>query len=210
MRSTLTQVAAAMLVFCGLLMVAGALRGTPVQPAHAAELPVAAASPAAEPAVFTEEAAVLPESEPATISIPKIGVKTATIDPVGLNADQTIEVPPLSEPDLVGWYKHRPTPGERGAAVLVGHVDAYGKPAVFHRAHTLEPGDSIEVARADGSTATFAVDSLERVDKDAFPTQKVYGPADAAELRLITCGGEFDPATGHYEDNVIIYAHLVS
>jgi len=29
-------------------------------------------------------------------------------------------------------------------------------------------------------------------------------------LRLITCGGVFDSATGHYLNNVIVYAHLVS
>ncbi|GAA4062136.1 class F sortase [Nonomuraea soli] len=206
------QTLAAILVFCGCLMVAGAIKGEPL-PAQAAEKrPVAAATTRApEPVgMFAEEVAELPESEPVSMSIPDIGVKDAVIDPVGLNADQTIEVPPLAEPGLVGWYKHRPTPGEAGGAVLVGHVDAYGKPAVFSKVHDLRPGAVITVDREDGTTARFAVDALEQVGKDAFPTGKVYGKTDAAELRLITCGGAFDQATGHYEDNIIVYAHLVS
>ncbi|MFC4058137.1 class F sortase [Planomonospora corallina] len=164
--------------------------------------------PAAGKPAFTA-AEPLAASEPVGLDIPAIGVKGAPIDPVGLNPDQTVEVPPLNRPELVGWYKHRPTPGEAGPAVLLGHVDAHGRPAVFAKAHTLAPGDTIRVRRADGRTAVFAVDDLERVDKDAFPTDKVYGETSAPELRLITCGGAFDPATGHYEDNVIVYAHLV-
>ncbi|WP_449063467.1 class F sortase [Planomonospora algeriensis] len=161
---------------------------------------------AGKPAFGTAEA--MSGSEPVSLDIPAIGVKGAPIDPVGLNADQTVEVPALDRPELVGWYKHRPTPGEAGPAVLLGHVDAYGKPAVFARTHTLKPGDTVKVKRADGKTAVFTVDELERVDKDAFPTDRVYGETAAPELRLITCGGAFDAATGHYEDNIIVYAHL--
>ncbi|WP_196466769.1 class F sortase [Planomonospora sp. ID91781] len=161
---------------------------------------------AGKPAFTTAEA--MTGSEPVSLDIPAIGVKGAPIDPVGLNADRTVEVPALDRPELVGWYKHRPTPGEAGPAVLLGHVDAYGRPAVFARTHTLEPGDTVRVKRADGRTAVFTVDELERVDKDAFPTDRVYGETATPELRLITCGGAFDPATGHYEDNIIVYAHL--
>ena len=42
--------------------------------------------------------------------------------------------------------------------------------------------------------------------KDRFPTETVFGPAPYAQLRLITCGGTFDYATGHYLSNTIIYA----
>lgn len=46
--------------------------------------------------------------------------------------------------------------------------------------------------------------------KSIFPTLRVYGPAPTAQLRLITCGGTFDPQTGHYLSNVVVYATLVS
>ena len=48
-----------------------------------------------------------------------------------------------------------------------------------------------------------------QVAKDAFPTASIYGKASYPSLRLITCGGPFDRATGHYLDNIIVYAHLV-
>ncbi|GAA2379802.1 class F sortase [Nonomuraea africana] len=206
-RNTLAMGGAAVLLFSGGLAVAGSLRGEPA-PAHARTVVASPIGAAHERPVFSQATAALPRSEPVSLSIPEIGVKDAPIEPVGLNPDQTVEVPPLSEPGLVGWYSHRPTPGEKGPAVLLGHVDGYGKPAVFHRAHTLKPGDTLTVKRKDASVATFTVDSLEQADKDAFPTERVYGATDSAELRLVTCGGAFDPTTGHYEDNIIIYAHL--
>ena len=43
-----------------------------------------------------------------------------------------------------------------------------------------------------------------------FPTASVYGKSRSPSLRLITCGGPFDQATGHYVDNIIVYAHLVA
>ncbi|MFI6501694.1 class F sortase [Nonomuraea typhae] len=206
-RSTLIQAAAAVLVFSGGLAIAGSVKGEPA-PAQAAEPSTTVGQVTRQGPAFAEADTSLAKSEPVSVSIEKIGLKGAPIDPVGLNADQSVEVPPLDRPELVGWYKHRPTPGEAGPAVLLGHVDAHGKPAVFAKAHTLRQGDAIAVKRKDGSTARFSVDSVERVDKDAFPTDKVYGATDGAELRLVTCGGAFDQASGHYEDNVIVYAHL--
>ena len=44
--------------------------------------------------------------------------------------------------------------------------------------------------------------------KSRFPTAAVYGPVPDPQLRLITCGGTFDPATGHYLSNVIVFASL--
>ncbi len=41
------------------------------------------------------------------------------------------------------------------------------------------------------------------------PTQLVYGNTNHAALRLITCGGSFDFSTGHYVDNVVVFATLV-
>jgi hypothetical protein len=68
----------------------------------------------------------------------------------------------------------------------------------------------VRVARADGSTAEFVIDKVERYAKDQFPTVAVYGDTThRSELRLITCGGRFDPGTGSYDDNVVAYAHLL-
>jgi Sortase domain len=149
---------------------------------------------------------VLAPSPPVALDVPAIGVHTALLT-LGLNADGTVEVPPL-ETDEPGWYDGSPTPGEIGPAVILGHVDsARSGPAVFYDLAALLPGDTIGVTRADGSTVTFHVDEVARYPKRAFPTEAVYGDLDHAGLRLITCGGEFFRRAG-YLDNVVVYAHL--
>ena len=97
-----------------------------------------------------------------------------------------------------------------GPAVVLGHVDsAEWGPGVFFDLGALRPGDEITVTREDGSAAVFAVDRVERHRKDDFPTIEVYGNTDDAQLRLITCGGAFDPDARSYEDNVVAFASLV-
>jgi hypothetical protein len=92
--------------------------------------------------------------------------------------------------------------------VILGHVDGRGRKGVFYDLGRMRRGDAISVTRADGSVATFLVQSVEQVPKSGFPSQRVYGPLDHAGLRLVTCGGGFDRRTGHYTDNIIVYARL--
>lgn len=68
------------------------------------------------------------------------------------------------------------------------------------------PVDEISVGRADGSVVVFTVDGMRRYPKDEFPSLVVYGDTDYPALRLITCGGAFDQSTGHYEDNIVVFA----
>ncbi|GAA5040508.1 hypothetical protein HNP84_007568 [Thermocatellispora tengchongensis] len=152
-------------------------------------------------------APVLPRSEPRRLDVPRIGVHVP-LSRLGLNADGTVQVPPVDRPEQAGWYARGYTPGERGAAVILGHVDGDGRRGVFHDLGRLRRGDTVSVTRADGSVATFVVQSVEQVPKSRFPSQRVYGPLDHAGLRLVTCGGGFDRQTGHYRDNVIVYARL--
>ncbi len=156
-----------------------------------------------------QQAKTLGRSLPVRLDIPKIGVH-APISTLGLKRDGTIQEPPLSQPNLTGWYRLGPTPGEKGPAVIAGHVDAHGEHAVFYRLKELRKGDKVAVIRKDGSVATFVLDAIQQVPKDAFPTKKVYGDIGFSGLRLITCGGGFDRRTGHYIDNVIAYGHLVA
>ena len=151
----------------------------------------------------------LARSAPVKIRIPGIGVD-APVMKVGRDADGTVQVPPLAEHNLTGWYQYGPSPGQRGPAVILGHVDSTTGISVFYYLKNMHAGDKVLVTLADGKVAAFAVDGLQKVAKDAFPTASVYGKAGYPSLRLITCGGPFDQATGHYVDNVIVYAHLVS
>ncbi len=154
---------------------------------------------------------VLPASVPVSVRIPSIGVESSLLQ-LGLNPDRTIQVPPLLEKDShAGWYKYSSTPGQLGPAVILGHVDSakYG-PAVFFKLGALQPGAAVEVTRTDGAVAVFTVDRVVSYPKTKFPTDAVYGMTDDAGLRLITCGGTFDPTAGSYESSIVAYATLTS
>ncbi|PWR06870.1 class F sortase [Micromonospora sicca] len=150
----------------------------------------------------------LDRSNPTTISIPRIGVD-AKIMSLGTNPDGTVQVPPLDQAQLAGWYSPGASPGEVGNAVIVGHVDsAKLGPAVFFNLGALQRGDTITVAREDGRSVTFAVDEVKSYPKTAFPTELVYGPSDKPSLRVVTCGGVFDQSAGSYLNNIIVLATM--
>jgi sortase (surface protein transpeptidase) len=143
---------------------------------------------------------------PVRLEIPAIGVATG-LERLGRAPDRTVEVP--SDWQVAGWYAEGPRPGDPGSAVVLGHVDSKSGPAVFYRLRELRPGDRVEVVRADGSRVRFRVDRSERYAKTRFPTAEVYYPTLTPMLRLVTCGGPFDAAAGHYRDNLIVFASLV-
>ncbi|BDZ45306.1 class F sortase [Naasia aerilata] len=144
------------------------------------------------------------------MSIPSIGVDSALME-LGLNRDGTIEVPPFDKDAPAGWYRGSPTPGELGPAVILGHVDTYqAGPVVFYRLGDVRPGDAVSVTREDGSVAAFQVDHVDSFPKATFPTLEVYGNTPDAELRLITCGGDWDPDAHDYAANIVVFAHLVT
>jgi sortase (surface protein transpeptidase) len=144
-----------------------------------------------------------PVAMPVSLTIPIIGVDAKMIS-LGLEPNGTLQVP--SSTTVVSWYTGSPRPGAIGSAIIVGHVDSTSGDGVFFRLKTLSRGDKIYVRRADGTLAEFRVTLVRTYLKDHFPTETVYGPTPDAELRLITCGGVFDRATGHYLSNIIVYA----
>lgn len=153
---------------------------------------------------------VLPRSVPVRLEIPQLQVSSDLLQ-LGLNPDQTVQVPPLAKDSLAGWYKYSPTPGQLGPSVLLGHVDSaeYG-PGIFFKLGALRPGSTLTVTRSDGTAAVFRVDRVVSYRKDQFPTLEVYGNTDSAQLRLITCGGKFDPSSHDYDSNIVAFATLVS
>jgi sortase (surface protein transpeptidase) len=180
----------------GSLLLAGCQRPAGEQVDQAAGAPSTRAAASGE----------LRVGRPARIVIPAIGVE-APVVAVGLQADGAMEVPDV---DLAGWYELGPRPGERGPAVIVGHVDSRSGPAVFYALHQLRPGDRIVVGQDDTPASVFAVERLERQPKGALPVGRIWNRTSAPVLRLITCGGRFDRSTGHYRDNLIVYASLTS
>ena len=146
-------------------------------------------------------------SRPVQIDIPKLDVN-APVMRLGLAANHTVAVPPLQNHNLAGWYDGSVTPGQQGTSVILGHVDSFTGISVFFYIKTLRRGNQIKVMRANGSTAIFTVDGVQKVVKTAFPTSDVYGQVKYPGLRLITCGGPFDTATRQYLDDIVVYAHL--
>ena len=149
---------------------------------------------------------VLPESDPVTLSIPRIGAHAGFVE-LGLETkDGTMEVPTKGAD--AGWFSGGPTPGALGPAVIAGHVRWKGAPGVFSRLGTVQRGDRVSVTREDGRTAVFTVSQVARFSKSQFPTRAVYGAIDHAGLRLITCAGTYDAASHKYSDNVVVFARL--
>jgi hypothetical protein len=142
---------------------------------------------------------------PVRLEIPRIAV-ASTLDRLGRAPDRTVQVPRRWE--VAGWYAGGTRPGDPGSAVILGHVDSTSGPAVFYRLGELRRGDRVEVVRADGSRVRFVVQRTEQYPKRRFPTDDVYYPTLTPALRLVTCGGQFDHASGHYRSNVIVFATI--
>ncbi|MEU1530102.1 class F sortase [Streptomyces fagopyri] len=174
----------------------------PPQPA-----PAAAAADDRTPADGLAKApAPLPYSVVDRVRIPAIRVD-APVVPVGLDTDGWVGAPPPDDPNLAGWFTGAVSPGEKGTAVVVGHVDNARGPAVFYGLGALKKGNRVEVLRKDGKTAAFEVYDIQVFQKSAFPGDRVYGNRGTPELRVITCGGGFSQEHG-YDGNVVVFARL--
>ena len=179
-------------------------KGGAAQPEVEALGPVPTSAPAPPPPVaapVTPEAR--PVGKPTRLTIPAIGVRER-LHGVGLKKDGATETPDFGD---AGWYDLGPRPGAPGPAVVVAHVHGPAGDDVFARLHELEPGDRVTVKRADGS-ATFLVEFVEQVSKDALPYDRIWNDTANPVLRLITCGGKPDPVTRMYPDNTVVYARL--
>ncbi len=162
--------------------------------------------PEQEQPIAVIEGPAMPESAPVRLRIPSVSVDAPFVAPLGLETNGEVAVP--DSDTEVGWYKHSPTPGEVGPAVILGHVDSKTGPAVFFYLGQLDEGDDIFVDRVDGTTAHFKVESLERPKQSEFPTERVYGNINYAGLRLITCSGIYLKGTQRYTNNLVVYARL--
>lgn len=164
-----------------------------------------ASPPDPRPKVTTTTGPVV--HDPARIRIPTIGVD-APITSLGLTDEGALATP--DDGSTAGWWRGGAPPGGIGPAVIAGHVDWTNGPAVFYRLHELRAGDRVIIEGEDGTTVRFVVGAVDQFRKRAFPTGRVYRSTPQPTLRLITCGGPFDNAWGHYLDNVVVFATAVS
>ncbi|MFF5342379.1 class F sortase [Streptomyces althioticus] len=150
----------------------------------------------------------LPRSAPTRLVIPSIGVN-APFTALDVDSKGQLEAPPPNNTNLVGWFAKGVSPGEPGTAIVAGHVDTKTSAAVFARLSELKKGDRFQVRRADGTRATFVVDEAESFAKDDFPNERVYADTPDAQVRLITCAGDYDRTAKDYTENLVVFARLV-
>ncbi|RKN36911.1 class F sortase [Streptomyces hoynatensis] len=150
----------------------------------------------------------LNRSVPTRLRIPQLGTDVEVFG-AELGTDGGPPAPAEEDAMRAAWYSGGVSPGERGPAIMVGHLDTYTGPAAFAGLGQLRPGETIEIDREDGQTAIFTVDSVEQYPKTAFPDERVYGSVESPQLRLITCGGAWT-ANGGYDSNIVAYARLTA
>ncbi|MBT1093998.1 class F sortase [Streptomyces sp. Tu102] len=150
----------------------------------------------------------LPRARPLRLLIPKISVNAPFTD-LAIGRAGRLEPPPADNTNLVGWYAKGASPGEPGTSIIAGHVDTATSAAVFANLSGLAKGDRFQVVRSDGRSASFEVDSMETFDKDTFPSSRVYADTPRAQVRLITCAGDYDRQVKDYTANLVVFAHLV-
>ncbi|WP_420121700.1 class F sortase [Nakamurella sp.] len=171
----------------------------PASPDPAGNQAAAAGAPGSAPA-----AAPAPTSPPDRVRIPALGVDAA-VTPVGVAQDGEVEVP--EDVSTVGWYRFGPVPGAGGSSVLVGHVDDYRQGVgVLARIGDLNPGDTVEIAGADGSVRGFTVVAREQWNKTEVPLDRLFDRGGESRLVLLTCGGAFDDSRLGYTDNIAVTA----
>ncbi|MFF7445756.1 MULTISPECIES: class F sortase [unclassified Streptomyces] len=189
-----------------LALVMGLFAGndTPPDASRASQAPHTAA---AAPPAGHSAGKRLPRARPVRLVIPKISVDAPFTD-LSIGRNGQLQPPPADDTNLVGWYAGGASPGEAGTSIIAGHVDTATSAAVFADLGELEKGDAFEVRRADGRTASFVVDSAETFDKDNFPSRRVYADTAQAQVRLITCAGDYDHTVRDYTDNLVVFAHL--
>ncbi len=144
---------------------------------------------------------------PVRVLMGSIGLDAEAI-PIGLDSNGALAVPRRA--DIAGWWSGGFVPGETGPTVIVGHYDSKVAPGIFSRLPKAKVGQLIIVEQSDGTRYPYRVTEIEKPKKSVFPTDKVYGPTESSTLRLVTCGGRFDRSTGHYVDNLIVYAELLA
>ena len=206
-RALMRRPVAAVLMCGGLLAAGGGTTGLMLLSGHPGTSPRPVARAARIPAGVViappTSATSITVAAPSYLSIPAVGIHSRLIR-LGLTADGSLQVP--TSTSVAGWYAGSPRPGQIGSAIIAGHIDSAQGPGVFFRLRLLRPGDRVYVRHTDGTLAVFRVYAEHMYAKDRFPTERVYGPAPDPELRLITCGGVFDPVTGSYLSNVVVYA----
>jgi LPXTG-site transpeptidase (sortase) family protein len=152
---------------------------------------------------------MVPASNPVRLIIPAIAIN-APVEEVGTQANADLATPTQNPWQDVGWYYLGPQPGERGSAVIDGHVDRPGGfPAVFWHLRDLHVGDEVLVKNSSGKTLRFQVTRIELYPPQDAPIQDIFGNWGGTYLNLITCAGDWIPSQHQTNLRLVVYTSLL-
>ena len=154
--------------------------------------------------MITHEATLIPTR----LLIPSIDVNAA-VEPVGVLPNDDLATPTGNPWIDVGWYKSGPAPGERGSAVIDGHLDRPGGyPAVFWHLRDVHVGDKVMVIAAQGKTVPFRVTRIVLYPPQDAPLQEIFGNTNGFHLNLITCAGDWIPSQSQTSLRLVVFTSL--
>jgi LPXTG-site transpeptidase (sortase) family protein len=153
---------------------------------------------------------VLPKgkTDPVRLIIPAIAIN-APVEWVATQPSGDLATPTQNPWEDVGWYNLGPHPGERGSAVIDGHLDRPGGyPAVFWRLRDLHVGDEVRVTNTTGKTLRFRVTRIALYPPQEAPIQDIFGNGGGTYLNLITCAGDWIPSQHQTTLRLVVYTSL--
>jgi hypothetical protein len=155
----------------------------------------------------------------ATLVIPALRVHAPVVATGAVDGSMTIP----ADIHTVGWYDGTdsstgtktsaptPWPGQPGVSLLAGHVDWAGEgPGALYYLGQLVPGDPIQVIGSNRESTYWRVSQPPIVISKANLPANIFVNTGPPRLAIVTCGGPFDAATGHYLDNVVVWATLTT
>ncbi len=172
----------------------------------AGALPLHAGAAARKSIVIKDDAPAVPYGAPVEFRIPRLGI-SGKVEKTTVDAKGALTAP--KDPKKVGWYRNGTIPGNKGNAVMMGHVDWYDGPAVFHRLRQARRGDVVVVTNDRGKKLRFRVTKVKSYADGTAPIRDIAGPAESAHLNLFTCNGTYNPVTKKYSGRLVIYADLI-
>lgn len=138
-----------------------------------------------------------------SVRVPSLGLDLE-VRPAGVTPEGQMSLP--ADPSVLGWYRFGAAPGQSGSTVLAGHVDTLERGiGPLASLASARPGMEVSVTTSSGRRLAFVVDSIESFDRRSLPDE-VFSRTGPPRLRLVTCGGEFDPDRGGYQQNVVVTA----
>jgi hypothetical protein len=174
--------------------------GSPHRPGAAELAPVGA-----RPATVDAANRALRRSVPPTrLSVASVGISLPVL-PVGVDQAGQMALP--GSAFTAGWYRFGRGPlDHEGATVVAGHVDtAEEGVGPLARLASVRAGALVSLT-ADGRTVTYRVVRVERVAKSVLDLPRLFARTGPPRLHLVTCGGDYLPGQGGYQDNVVVSA----